>query len=87
MDFFFNALGIAGGLCFMAAFTLLQLEKAQGDSYSYLYLNLAGALLLLASLLWDWNLSAFLLEIAWAFISLYGIRKRYLKDRRKATIQ
>lgn len=79
LDFLFNALGIAGGLCFMIAFALLQTERLKSDSYPYLLLNLAGAVLLLISLLWDWNLPAFLLETIWALISIYGLWRRWHK--------
>lgn len=77
MDFLFTLLGNVGVMCFLAAYFLLQKGALKADDYSYLLLNLAGALLLILSLLQDWNLAAFLLEAAWALISLYGLWKRW----------
>jgi hypothetical protein len=76
MDILFTILGNIGVICFLAAFFLLQKERLKHDDYAYLLLNAAGAALLIASLLWEWNLSAFMLECAWLAISLYGIYKR-----------
>lgn len=76
MDTLFMVLGNIGVICFLAAYFLLQNGRMKHDDYSYLLLNTAGAALLVASLIWEWNLSAFILESAWFFISLYGIWKR-----------
>lgn len=84
MDFLFNALGTIGVICFLLAFFLLQREYFTFNSYSYLGLNLIGSLLVIASLLWDWNLPAFILEVCWCFISLYFIIKRLISERNHA---
>lgn len=67
--------GIAGVVCILLAYLLLQLGKLQGLDLRYSLLNLAGALLIILSLLFDFNLSAFLMEAAWVGISLMGIRR------------
>ncbi len=54
---------------------MLQKGTILHTSLTYLGMNLAGSLLLIISLLVNWNLSAFLLEAAWALISMYGIFK------------
>lgn len=68
-------LGNLGVLSFLIAYFLLQKERVAYNSIYYLGLNLLGSLLLIYSLLFDWNLPAFLLEAAWALISIYGIVK------------
>lgn len=76
MILLFTVLGHLGVICFLAAYFLLQKGTLKSGDYPYLLLNLAGAALLMISLLHDWNLPAFLLEAAWFLISLYGIYKR-----------
>ena len=78
-DIVFNVIGLAGTVLFVAAFFLLQKETMRPDDLRYLGMNLGGAVLLLISLSWHWNLSAFLLEAVWAVISLYGIVKTIKK--------
>jgi hypothetical protein len=46
-------------------------------------LNAVGAGLITLSLCFDFNLSAFLIELAWILISLYGIVAR-LRQRARA---
>lgn len=77
MELLGNVIGLAGTACFLGAYFMLQKEKWTYNSPLYLWSNLAGALLLLASLLIDWNLPAFLLEAAWGLISMYGLIKLY----------
>jgi hypothetical protein len=81
MDLFADIIGNAGVVCFLAGYLLMQKGKLHHDGLVYLGLNLLGAVLLMASLLIHWNLSAFLLEAAWALISIYGIYKS-LKKRK-----
>ncbi len=77
MELLADIIGNIGVVCFLLAYFLLQKGKILHTQLSYLLLNLAGALLLIFSLLINWNLSAFLLEVAWALISIYGIIKLY----------
>ncbi len=84
MDILFNIIGIGGMCCFLLAYFFLQKGRMQPQSYDYLFMNLAGAVLIIISLLWDWNLSAFLLEVAWFFITGYGIWKRWRDDKATA---
>ena len=75
MELFSNIIGNTGVICFLLAYFLLQNGKILHTSLVYLLLNLAGSLLLMLSLLINWNLPAFILEAAWALISAYGIYK------------
>ena len=68
-----DALGVVGVLCILIAYagaTAKKLDPAQAPA---LALNLAGALLILVSLYFDFNLSAVLMEAAWALVALYGL--------------
>lgn len=76
MDYsWFDLVGNVGVLLMVVAYLLLQLEKMSGTSTSYLLLNAAGAVLVMISLLFRFNLSAFLMEVFWLLISLYGLAK------------
>ncbi len=75
MELVADVIGNIGVVCFLLSYFLLQKGVVLHTQLSYLLLNLAGALLLIFSLLINWNLSAFLLEAAWALISIWGIIK------------
>ncbi len=80
-----DILGIIGVVCFLAAYFMLQKGTVTHNGFPYLGLNLAGSLLVMISLLVHWNLPAFLLEAAWALISIYGIYKHIYLPRRRST--
>lgn len=77
MEILGNVLGNMGVVCFLVAYFCLQKGTWQAQSYRYYGANLAGAILLLCSLLIDWNLPAFLLEAVWGLISIWGLIKLY----------
>jgi hypothetical protein len=81
LDILFNLIGLTGMASFLFAYLMLQRGRWTHDSYIYLMVNLAGAILILISLWHDWNLSAFLLECAWAAISSWGLWKLYRKRK------
>lgn len=74
-----NIVGGMGIVCFLTAYFLLQKGVWLPAGLPYLGTNLAGAVLVMLSLLVDWNLPAFLLEAAWALITLYGMVKYFHK--------
>lgn len=71
----YDLAGNIGVLMMVIAYLLLQLEKLSSSAVSYLLLNAAGALLVILSLIFHFNLSAFLMEVFWLLISLYGLTK------------
>jgi hypothetical protein len=79
----YDLVGLAGTLAILLGFFLLQAGRILGTSLRYQLLNLFGATGVLISL-WDaFNLSVFLLELAWVAVSLYGIA-RSVRARRRA---
>jgi len=70
---FSNHVGIIGVILTLLAYFLINLDKVTSTSVSYVWLNLIGSILLLYSLLFHWNLSSVLIEIAWISISLIGL--------------
>lgn len=84
IHFISDIVGIIGvGLVVMALF-LIQLEKITSSSSIYLYSNFFGAIMLLFSLYYHWNLASVIIEILWLLISTYGIVK--FKILRKSSI-
>ncbi len=80
----FDLVGNVGVLLMVIAYLLLQLEKLSSSATSYLLLNTVGAILVIVSLMFRFNLSAFFMEAFWLLISLYGLAKP-LFSRPKAT--
>ena len=81
MDYWSDVVGIVGVLLMVIASLLLQLQKLSGTSVSYLLLNAAGAIMVMISLLVEFNLSAFLMEAFWLLISLYGLMRTLTTKR------
>ena len=71
----FDLAGFIGVLLIIVAYLLLQLDKLPSSSPSYSLLNAVGALLIILSLIFRFNLSAFLVEAFWFLISLFGLTK------------
>lgn len=75
-----DIIGMFGVAFVILSFFLLQAEKIKSTSCFYLYSNFVGAIMLLFSLYYHWNLASVIIEIMWLFISIYGIiRVKFLK--------
>jgi len=82
----FDLAGFTGVLLIVVAYLLLQLDKLPSSSPSYSLVNAAGALLIIVSLLFKFNFSAFLVEVFWFLISLLGL-SRWLISRKRLRIK
>ena len=69
----YEIIGSFGVLLCLFAFLLLQTHKITAHHLLYILLNIFGAGGILISLLDQWNLPAFLMELAWILISFYGL--------------
>jgi hypothetical protein len=78
----FDLAGFVGVLLIVIAYLLLQLDKLPNSSLSFSLLNAAGSLLIMLSLIFKFNASAFLIEVFWFLISLIGLSK-WLISRQK----
>ena len=77
----FDLTGFIGVLLIIIAYLLLQLDKLPSSSPSYSLLNAAGALLIIVSLIFQFNLSAFIVEVFWLLISLFGLTRTLVSRR------
>ncbi|MBA3257331.1 MAG: hypothetical protein H0T64_11875 [Pyrinomonadaceae bacterium] len=69
----FDLAGFVGVVLIVIAYLLLQLSKLPSSAPAYSLLNAIGAFLVMVSLVFDFNLSAFLMEAFWFLISLFGL--------------
>ena len=75
----YDVLGNLGVFLIILTYFLLQIRKLSSESLLYSALNALGASLIVVSLLFDFNLSAFIVEAFWVIISLIGIGRFYLR--------
>lgn len=68
-----DAAGVFGVLLILVAYAGATAGKLDPKSWPALVLNLVGALLILWSLTVDFNLSAALMEGAWALVAIAGL--------------
>jgi len=82
----FDLAGFIGVLLIVIAYLLLQLYKLPSSALSFSLLNAAGSLLIMLSLIFKFNVSAFLIEVFWFLISLIGLAK-WLAARKRLRIK
>ncbi|MBD5647504.1 MAG: hypothetical protein HDQ89_07780 [Desulfovibrio sp.] len=75
-------IGNIGLVLLLGTYLLLQMGRIESASLAYSLLNAAASLCIGVSLLFAFNMSAFLVEVFWLLISLYGICKFFLRRRR-----
>ncbi len=79
MDYVIDAIGLFGvGLIVLAYFCITS-RRLNGEDVRYHLLNMAGAILLLISLMFNWNTPSVIIEIVWVSISGYGIWRCWRK--------
>ena len=80
MEFtFYDLIGSIGVALIVGSYIFLQIEKLRSDQILYSILNAIGASLVIISLYFDFNFSAFIVEFFWLLISLFGIGKYFVK--------
>ena len=86
MYHWYDFVGNVGVLSILLAYFLLQLNKISHSELTFSLMNFFGALLIIISLYFEFNLSAFLIEFFWLLISAIGIRK-FLVNRSESPQQ
>ena len=80
-----NLIGNIGVVLIVGTYFLVQIGRMSAVQLPYITLNGLGALLILYSLWFDFNLSAFLIEVIWLLISVLGVGRVLLQRRRTAS--
>lgn len=70
-----DAAGLAGVLLILIAYAAATIGRLDPNRAPSLAANLVGASLILLSLARDFNLSAAVIEAAWALIALFGLAR------------
>lgn len=82
-----NLVGIIGVVVIVGTYFLVQIRKMSATQPPYILANGFGAALIMYSLWFDFNLSAFLIEAIWLVISVIGLvrvwRERRAPPRRR----
>ena len=84
MLFLSQAIGVVGVILTLVAYYLLQTGKISAEKPLYSWLNGVGAVMIVFSLFWEWNLPSFLMEGAWALISFGKVIYLWRKPRMEA---
>jgi hypothetical protein len=73
--------GIAGVLLILVAYAGVQFRRLDPLKAPALMLNFFGAALVLLSLVYEFNLAAFVMESVWCLIALWGLGRLALARR------
>ena len=77
----YDIIGTIGVAVIILTYVLLQIGNIKSEQLSYSLLNAAGALLILISLYYSFNLPSFIVEFFWLIISLFGIGKYFAASK------
>ncbi len=69
----YDLVGTFGVILCLIAYFQLQTSRWTSFDLEYSILNLLGSLLIGLTLLFDFNLSALIIEVCWIAISIYGV--------------
>ena len=75
----YDLVGSFGVGLIILTYIALQLEKIRSETLLYSLLNALGASLIIVSLRYNFNFSAFIVEFFWLLISLFGVGKYFLR--------
>jgi hypothetical protein len=73
----YDLAGVIGSAVVILAYFGTQSGRLRLDGWEFPLANLVGAVFIMVSLVADWNLAAFVMEVFWILISLYGIARRF----------
>jgi hypothetical protein len=77
----FDVAGVAGVAMMLGAYAASQFGRLDPTRPPALLTNLAGAVLVLISMIHAFNLAAFIMETAWALVAVAGLVRLVLRRR------
>ena len=77
----YDGVGSVGVFTIISTYVVLQTGRLRSESLAYSLLNGLGAGLIVFSLFYSFNFSAFIVESLWVLISIFGIVKYFLKGK------
>lgn len=72
-----DLIGLLGVAAILIAYFALQTERLSSEDWRFSAINGLGAILIMVSLYFTFNLASFVIEIFWLMISLYGLWKAW----------
>jgi len=78
---FYDFIGTVGTIIIIGTYLSLQFGKIKSETLAYSLLNAVGAALIITSLIYNFNFSAFIVEFFWLLISLFGIGRYFLRKK------
>ncbi|MCB1691815.1 MAG: hypothetical protein KDI19_03565 [Pseudomonadales bacterium] len=75
----FDFVGNIGVACVLFAYFGVQSGRLPAHDLRFSLVNGVGALLIMVSLFYNFNLSSFIIECVWLAISVYGVMKHVLR--------
>lgn len=78
----YAATGVLGVGLYLVAYAALQAGLIRGRGYAYVLMNMAAAACVLISLVEHFNLSSALIQVSWIVISIFGLARSYVLQRR-----
>lgn len=76
-----DLIGLCGVALILIAYFALQTERLSSEDWRFSAINGLGAILIMISLYFTFNLASFVIEIFWLIISLYGLWKAWRRRR------
>lgn len=76
-----DIMGNVGVLCILGSYLAAQTDRMNPRSNPFLVVNGVGSALVLYSLLYSYNQSAFVIQCSWIAISVVGLVRNALKRR------
>ena len=83
----YDFVGNIGVLLIVSAYLLLQIEKITTAGFLYSVVNGVGASFIIFSLMFEFNLSAFIIEFFWLLISILGFALQIRRSLRARTVK
>ena len=69
----YTVMGGIGAVLVILVYFATQQRWLTADDWRFPLANLVGAVFILVSLITAWNFAAFLMEVFWSLISIYGL--------------
>jgi hypothetical protein len=79
-----DVIGLIGVAAYLSAYGLLQLGALKVEDNRYALLNALGAILILYSLFFDFNLASFVTQSAWLMLTALGSIRSHINRSRTA---
>jgi hypothetical protein len=76
-----DAIGLIGVIAYLSAYGLLQMGILKVEDGRYALLNGVGAVAILYSLIFDFNLPSFITQTAWLILTIIGYGRARSKQR------